>query len=433
MGRILATDFGIWLTFKDLAKPSDSILASHKHWENLANYLLLYDQIVIPTGNLQILPVLRLMLGEGIFDELIRNKEIVLARYDRWFAYGGNGAGIVFFSVGQSPSRPPEGPNLGRGYFQPLDQAIDVALASTNPQLGARRNAELKNLLLDNVVALPIEDLQRELPDETYKDILNSAYLRDFMSLRNAGRSLKHLVGIGSNQMTIFSPHVEKPGGPPEVQAVLRVAFENFLLGIASSASATSIASDSTTLSLVKAKGQRLGKALEGSNAFVQIQDLAGVPNVGTAFASKKLGAERILELRRSEHGEAFRSWFGSGHPAATADEHVERYRDAVAKRGWLESSPAKLLRVATTSLVGLIEPISGAAASAVDSIMLEKWFPKSGPHLFLEDAKTIVQRAQPAFPAPMRGRDRNKACPCGSGKKFKVCHGRIEPWIDDA
>ena len=56
----------------------------------------LYDQIIVPTGNLQVLPVLRLMLGEDVFDELVRNRAIVLARFDQWFGYAGNGVGIVF-------------------------------------------------------------------------------------------------------------------------------------------------------------------------------------------------------------------------------------------------------------------------------------------------------------------------------------------------
>jgi hypothetical protein len=66
MRRILATDFGIWPAWKDLALLSDAMLKSAEQWARLANYLLLYDQIVIPTGNFQVLPVLRLMLGEQI-------------------------------------------------------------------------------------------------------------------------------------------------------------------------------------------------------------------------------------------------------------------------------------------------------------------------------------------------------------------------------
>ena len=85
MRRVLATDFGIWPVFKDLHNVSDNMLASTDHWSRLASYLLMYDQVVIPTGNFQVVPVLRLILGEDMFDEAIRSRAIVLARYDQWF------------------------------------------------------------------------------------------------------------------------------------------------------------------------------------------------------------------------------------------------------------------------------------------------------------------------------------------------------------
>ena len=84
MRRVLATDFGIWPMLQNLQRASDAMVASSDYWSRLANYVLLYDQIIIPTGNLQVLPVLRLMLGEGAFDDLVRNKGIVLARFDQW-------------------------------------------------------------------------------------------------------------------------------------------------------------------------------------------------------------------------------------------------------------------------------------------------------------------------------------------------------------
>ena len=77
MRRVLATDFGIWPMLQHLERASDHMVASKEYWARLANYLLLYDQLVIPTGNLQILPVLRLMLGEAAFDQLVRTKGIV--------------------------------------------------------------------------------------------------------------------------------------------------------------------------------------------------------------------------------------------------------------------------------------------------------------------------------------------------------------------
>ena len=103
MRRVLATDFGIWPMIMNMGQPSDLMVLTPAYWSRLANYLLMYDQIVIPTGNLQILPVLRMMLGEGVFDDLVRNKGIVLARFDQWFAYAGNGVGLTSFMVGDDP------------------------------------------------------------------------------------------------------------------------------------------------------------------------------------------------------------------------------------------------------------------------------------------------------------------------------------------
>jgi uncharacterized protein YecA (UPF0149 family) len=38
------------------------------------------------------------------------------------------------------------------------------------------------------------------------------------------------------------------------------------------------------------------------------------------------------------------------------------------------------------------------------------------------ESAQSVPPRASPASAAPKIGR--NDLCPCGSGKKFKKCHG---------
>jgi hypothetical protein len=71
--------------------------------------------------------------GLDLVDELLRSKSIVLLRYDQWFAYAGNGGGVVFFRIFDGPDRPPGMPNLGTAFFKPVDQAISDALSLTNP------------------------------------------------------------------------------------------------------------------------------------------------------------------------------------------------------------------------------------------------------------------------------------------------------------
>lgn len=425
MRRVLATDFGIWPMLQHLERASDHMVASSEYWSRLANYLLLYDQLVIPTGNLQILPVLRIMLGEATFDELVRTKGIVLTRFDQWFGYAGNGAGLVFFQVQDDPNRPPNIANLGTAFFKPLDQAISDTLSVTNPPSSIQRRSEITNLLLDNIVRLPTQAIADGLKEEVYKDVLGSPYLRDFLALRNSGQSLDALHGIGPDQVSVFSPHVPpEPKDSLEIRAVLRVAFENFLLSIGGHAETTEITGDDATLNILRAKGQRLGYSPEGNLAFAQIQKISGVPDLGKAFASKQFSPAQLLDLRHSKHAQALRDWFALGAPNATEEETVRRYVETIGKPSFIDSLPAQLLRFATTTGLGAVEPITGSIASAADTFLLSKWFPGRSPRLFMKQAKVMLANT-PIIQSPlMRGRDRNAPCSCGSGKKFKKCCG---------
>jgi len=426
MRRVLATDFGIWPAFDHLDRVPDAMFSSPDYWSRLANYILLYDQIVIPTGNFQILPILRLILKEDVFDDLVRNKGIVLARFDQWFAYIGNGGGLNFFQIHDNPDIDQPDPNLAKAFYMPTDEAISTALLMTNPPSTSQRRSQITNLLLDNIINLPTKSIADGFKDETYKDILGSSYLRDFLSLRNTGRSLDNLVGISPNQVNIFNPHLPPNADDSlEIRAVLSVAFENFLLSIAGHLKATDIAGDNSTLSLLRAKGQRLGFATEGRDAFVKLQNISAIPDLGSAFSAKQLSSEQLLDLRYSKHSQALRDWLGQNTSTATSDEIVQRYIESLGQPYWLDSLPTKLLRFATTTGMGALEPITGSLTSAIDTFFLSKWFPGKSPRIFMKQAKVVLENTPVIQKPVMRGRDRNTPCSCGSGKKFKKCCGR--------
>lgn len=429
MRRILATDLGIWPVFQNIEKVSDSMLQSPAFRSNLANYILLYDQIFIPTGNLQILPVLRNIFGEQIFDELIKSNIIVLARYNKWFSYIGNGGGLRFFESFGDP-KTGKTPNLFHSYFSPLDEAIDTAIKTTTPGSSSSRASELRNLLLDKIVPIGNQIEMDSFRDETYKDILGSPYLRNFLSIRNEGRSLDSLKGINANQVRMYSPHtVPEKRESPEIWSVLHAAFENYVLGLSTDIEVEEIAGDGSTLALIKAKGQRVGLDLEGKNAFSRIQEISGIPDIGDAFSKGSFTPDQLLDLRESKHSQAFRDWFCSERPSETAQQIVERYVDSIGKPGLIDSLPIKTLRFGVTTGTGLLDPVTGMICSAVDSFLLSKWFPGKSPKLFIKHAKAVTTRSDadsPRIQKPkMSGRDRNRPCSCGSGKKFKKCCGR--------
>ena len=132
---------------------STAMLASPDQWAKLGEYLLLYDQVLIPTTNLQVVPVLRSMLGEDALAELLSSKAIVLVRFDKWIGYQGGGTGLVFWQL----SRPDVPPDMLVSSFTPLDQAIETMLScSLHPSM-ADRHSKLTNLLLDNIHQFPTE------------------------------------------------------------------------------------------------------------------------------------------------------------------------------------------------------------------------------------------------------------------------------------
>lgn len=426
MRRLFASDLGIWPMLKNQEWASDMMVSTPDYWARVADYTLLYDQIVIPTGNLQILSVLRFMLGDDVFHELVANKVLVLARFDQWFGYIGTG-GVAFFRVSDNPDVRRLWPNLATSHFQPLDEAIDSALVALNPPTSPQQKVELKKLLLDSVVSLPTETILTGVKEEAYRDVRESPYLQAFLSLRNAGRSIENLFGSKPDTVTVFNPHVPpEPNDVPEIRALLRVVFENFLLSLGGHTQATELTGDNATLSVLQAKGQRIGFSPHGRSAFAQLQRVSGVPDLGAAFAAKQLSSRQVMDLRVSKHAQSLRDWLASGAPLATADETVKRYVETVGTPSLVEALPAKVLRFAATTAWGALEPISGSLAAAADTFLLSKWFPGRNPRLFMRQAKVVLANT-PVIKAPiMKGRDRNSPCSCGSGKKYKHCCGRL-------
>jgi hypothetical protein len=160
-------------------------------------------------------------------------------------------------------------------------------------------------------------------------------------------------------------------------------------------------------------------------NAFAQLQEVSGIPDIGEAFASKQLSPAQILDLRCSRHAQSLRDWFAAGSSPEASKDIIARYIEGAHNPSLIEKLPAKLLRFATTSGIGALEPISGTIASAVDSFLLSKWFPMASPRLFMKQAKVMLQNTPVVRPPIIKGRDRNELCSCGSGKKLKKCCGK--------
>lgn len=169
----------------------------------------------------------------------------------------------------------------------------------------------------------------------------------------------------------------------------------------------------------------------DGVSSIQSILRKKGFPDLGDLFVNKVIDLEDILKLRSSLQGKLFRYW-------ALKDEYNEAQMQQDIMNSVHNVLGAKLsntVRFVACNALGLFSTISGVAASAFDSFILNKVAQGWHPNFFLddnvkatidakikeneEDAKEAVRQER------FKGVGRNDPCPCGSGKKFKKCHGK--------
>ena len=433
MRKLLNTHLGIFPGLADTRKIADTLLISKAHTAELINQLILYDQIVIPTSNLGILPVLRNWIGDQYFDFLIRENIIVLARHDYWLSYLGNGGGLNFYQIRPGEHKVDIG--WGQAAFLPLDQILPVVISQTTPPSSPQRSKELEQLLADKIISVPVEESKEKLRHETYTDIIGSRILRSlFLSRYPDGVYLDKLTGVDTNQAVIYCPHLVEDSYKthPEINTVFHIAFQNFIFNFGTEIGATDIQATDTTFRVYKAKGERFGLDDARLEQFSSIFDVEGIPSIGNAFVDGIIDMAEIIKIRESTRTENFRQWFEDSLKENTTDV-VQDYLDSLKGPTWINRIPVKTMRIGLQATIGAVAGLlgdPGATAtllSTADSFLLEKWAGQSPPKLFIDDVKHVMLEPEKKIvqKTSTPGRLRNKPCPCGSGKKFKRCCGK--------
>ncbi len=143
-------------------------------------------------------------------------------------------------------------------------------------------------------------------------------------------------------------------------------------------------------LPLFAGKFDFLGTALSPGiqeKTFDRVVKVRQLPSFDMAPPDRSFDMDRLLEIRRSKECIEFRAWLRT--MGAASDEEVhERVNTLRVKLGPLiQSKTGKTIRIAISTVVGLIPivgSIVGLVLSSVDSFVLERLFPVSGPTLFL-------------------------------------------------
>lgn len=398
MSILLANDFGIWPDATDAHIPGENILKGVDYWGRLIDYLLLYDQIIIPTGDLQIVYILRRILGDDIFIELIRNQVIVLARFNEWYGYSyNNDSGEIYYIV---KTTPPDGSSSFLiSPHDPLEDLVEkILLLPTNPSTTRDQRDFLKNLLIDNTKVLPINELFNHALKESELDFEKSPYLLNLYSLGGNPFNIKSCAMEDTTTMAMFMAHdlskVKKQNGSDQkrIYAVLRVMFENFLLCMGNHLHASTLVGDQTSISVLNAKGQRFGLAGVGRDAFTQIKNFNTIPDLGKAFYSREITARTIIELRNSDESINFRDWFSKGSPSENSQDIKDRFQSAFNEKSF-NDFPYKILRLGLVTAIGLNGWGYGLVAAGIDQYFLNNWFKNKSPQLFIQKMKVVSNK----------------------------------------
>lgn len=172
-------------------------------------------------------------------------------------------------------------------------------------------------------------------------------------------------------------------------------------------------------------------KLKDGITGIQSILRKKGFPDLGELFVEQVIDLEDIMKLRNSLQGKIFRYW-----ALTDAYDEVQMQQDIMnSVHSVLQSKLMSAIRFITCNAMGLISPAAGLAFSAVDSFVLNKVLQGWHPDFFLDDKmkKSIdkcIEKKEHADKEALlqerfKGVGRNDPCPCGSGKKFKRCHGK--------
>jgi len=266
-------------------------------------------------------------------------------------------------------------------------------------------------LIDENSVEINTKELQEKVNQETTHDCLNPVFLSDpkFYRRRSDGKWEYNMVSR------------------VRLQELNKSAILTAELGI------DNVKMDAEISNLMTKKTASIfAKTLHsGTDALVRIEQQKGFPDLGELFVTGVVGLDEILKLRDCFNGKIFRYWA----KITEYEEDLMRREIMNSTQNIIGSKCAQPIRMLACNLMGLGGFLPGLAASAFDSYILDKVLKGWHPNFFLDDGlKKLIdcsveennkQHQVALRELRFKGVGRNDPCPCGSGKKFKKCHGK--------
>lgn len=346
--------------------------------------ILLFDQIVIPTNDYMPLSLLIGILGEATVRQLLDDDVLKFARFDQSIAYAGGGVGVTLLMIYNPDGETPK-------YFSaPSDEAIRLAVDATV----AKNKRQLSRLALQATQEFAIQTEEHGFAQAVYKELgQNLSWLsHPFYA------DLKKLPGVTDRDVRGLSG-IWAPGQDDDVFQMLRVAQACMEARAASVSDCDDVYTADQVSKLYEKGFSRIAQGTERGNQYSGLREIAGLPDVAELALTDKSHLPKILKLRNSSDGAAFRSWFHAhcaGDPRNTAKEYASLLKEIPA----VQSAPARAFRYFVGAGVGVAllpaDPLlglgAGLAVSAVDNFLVDRMLRGRSPKIFIERLADIAK-----------------------------------------
>ena len=344
---------------------------------------LLFDQIVIPTNDFMPLSLMAGVLGERALLRLLDEDTVRFARFRGSLGYLGNGGGITVFQVGSAVQ------NVPKYFSAPLDEATRAAIEAVNANLDKKKLAELTTRATAEF-SIEVEELRTM----TYGQIKKSPEVIKAKGLVDVRR----LKGIQPNQVRLLSGVLQE-GQNDDIFQVLRVAQACVEVKAAANTDCDDIYTSDQVSELFRGALTRATGSAHPGNAYVELRELADLPDVGELVLQDTGLLESVLKLRNSTAGAQFRGWFQENvrtDPTNVAREYAKLLQEVPG----IQSATGRTIRflaqvgVGAASAIALDAAVGFAAsmaAGAIDSFLVDRMFGGSSPKVFLERLQKLA------------------------------------------
>jgi hypothetical protein len=308
--KILDHRFFIRLDFDHSLKANIFFQTNPQNRENLANQLLLYDEIVIPTKDFGIVPIIINWFGLKLFIEALENNTFSFLHTNSLLGYGGNGLGISGFTI-------TDGGKLFKWWqdamFRDSSIAVEQQLKNMCPFISktGRERIVLEILNKNKEVEYNNDFFMKNIVHETYHNDIekNEEFckyiIEDVPKSKDGTIHLEKLPGIDPNQMRALNQEGKIENS---IDLVLRIAEINMELYMATIAEGADLLTSEGTDVLIKNKLIRSGIAENNLDNFMSLLVFRDIPNIGRALALGDYSFAELWKTRQKKNAIEFRN-----------------------------------------------------------------------------------------------------------------------------